>query len=78
MQQSRNSQVWRTDQDCWYRNPMVWLVIVMPSSVVLAALLTIVIAVQHAPILLNDTSKQDASTVQRATASVRASRNVGD
>jgi hypothetical protein len=37
----------------WYRYGMVWLIIMLPATVVVAALFTVAIAMQNAPILNN-------------------------
>ena len=36
----------------WYRYPMVWFVIMLPMSVVVASFITIAIAFNHAPQLV--------------------------
>jgi hypothetical protein len=39
----------------WYRYGMVWMIIMLPLTVVVAALFTVGIAMQNAPILNNHT-----------------------
>lgn len=41
----------------WYRYPMVWMVIVLPAIVVIASMVTIKIAVDHAPIIIQKADK---------------------
>ena len=36
----------------WYRYPMVWVVIALPAIVVIASMVTIKIAVDHAPVII--------------------------
>ena len=55
--QSQNSQ------DIWYRNPMVWLAIGLPAFVVLASIVTIVIAFNNAPMLIEESASTEVSAM---------------
>ena len=39
-------------QDIWFRNPMVWFIILLPLTVVIASIITIGIAHKHAPTIV--------------------------
>jgi hypothetical protein len=41
----------------WYKIGMVWIMIGLPFSVVVASMVTMVIAYQNAPIIITDTTK---------------------
>ncbi|MEM7359058.1 MAG: hypothetical protein AAF431_08175 [Pseudomonadota bacterium] len=52
----------------WYRYPMVWFVIMLPMSVVVASFITIAIAFENAPQLVpakNVSSSMDTTNTQR-------------
>lgn len=50
----------------WYQNYMVWMIILLPATVVVAGLMTVYIAMQNAPQVIDQTPvKAAASTVQR-------------
>lgn len=44
----------RTEDEPWYRNPWVWLVIAIPSLTVAGCMLTIYLALSHPHILVSD------------------------
>lgn len=50
------------EQEPWYRNPWVWLVIAIPSLTVVGCMLTIYLAITNPHILVKDGSA-DASPV---------------
>ncbi|MEO0368948.1 MAG: hypothetical protein AAF197_09215 [Pseudomonadota bacterium] len=49
--------------DLWYRNYMVWLVILLPTSVVCASLFTIYLAISHAPEIVTKPEPRIESTL---------------
>ena len=44
----------RTENDTWYRNGMVWLVIAIPALTVAGCLLTILLAITHPETIVSD------------------------
>lgn len=43
----------------WYKVGMVWIMIGLPFSVVVASMVTLVIAHQNAPIIVSDTASNN-------------------
>ena len=39
-------------QDIWFRNPMVWFIIILPLTVVIASIITIGIPVKNKPVVI--------------------------
>ena len=54
----------RHDDDRWYRNRMVWLVIAIPGLTVLGCLLTIYLAISHPDTLVKDAALDAAPETQ--------------
>lgn len=46
----------REQQDIWFRNPMVWFIILLPLAVVIASMITIGIAHKYAPTITTDSA----------------------
>lgn len=39
-------------QDIWFYNPMVWFIIILPLTVVIASMITISIAIKNKPVII--------------------------
>jgi len=50
-QENRNNKEKKDDKP-WYKYPMVWFVIALPTIAVIASISTLVIAVKNAPVVL--------------------------
>jgi hypothetical protein len=48
------------DKKPWYKYPMVWFVIALPAIAVVASITTLVIAVKHQPIVIEQTESYKA------------------
>jgi hypothetical protein len=51
----------------WWREPMMWLVIGGPATVVVAAIVTAGIAIRHGDVPLNTSAKPEADALTPAT-----------
>ena len=56
----------------WYRYAMVWMVVMLPASVVVASMITIAIAYKNAPVLLGSEPTMVKLTDQAADVKVVA------
>jgi len=50
------------ENEPWYRNPWVWLIIAIPALTVIAGLLTLYLAIANSPIMVSDAAPQEQST----------------
>ena len=42
--------------NAWHRNPWVWLVIAIPAATVIGCLITILLAIKHPHIMVDDSA----------------------
>ena len=72
-----NEAALRAGQRPWYREPMVWLVIALPLSVVIAGISTVVIATRNADSLVVDGFQRVGLMSSRVSAADREASRLG-
>lgn len=60
----------------WYREPLMWLVLGLPATVVVAGLATLAIAVQNPETLVSAPHKKVGFTVEKVDAAPRGESNL--
>jgi uncharacterized protein len=67
----------QVDNQPWYRNPMVWMVIALPATAVVAGLLTVYIAVANQDSLVVDDYYKEGQAINQELSRDRKSTELG-
>jgi len=57
----------QTDNEAWYRNRMVWLVIAIPALTIVGCMLTIYLALTNPDTLVRDAAADRTAPVARSS-----------
>ena len=67
----------RQDNEAWYTNPMVWMVILLPATVVVASIITIIIAAKTEDGLVVDNYYKKGIEINQDLADDRTAKEMG-